>query len=63
MSFQLNGTPVAKGVVNKLERVITILFGSPLASLIAKKPSAPAPAPLFTGITACFIKLFLVMIP
>ena len=63
MSCQLNGTPVANGVVNKFERVITILFGSPLASLIAKNPSAPAPAPLFTGMTACFIKLFLVIMP
>ena len=63
MSFQLKGTPVANGVVNKLESVITILFGSPLASFIAKKPSAPAPADLFTGMMACFMRLFLVIMP
>ena len=63
ISFQLNGTPVALGVVNKLDKVIMILWGSPFASLTAKKPSAPAPAPLFTGIMDCFIRLFLVTMP
>ena len=63
MSFQLNGTPVASGVVNKLDKVMMILLGSPLASLMAKKPSAPAPAALLTGMMDCFIRLFLVTIP
>src|SRR6185369_7375480 len=62
-SFQLNGTPVASGVVNRLESVITILFGSPFASFIARKPSAPAPPGLLTTIIGCFIRLFLVMTP
>ena len=63
ISFQLNGTPVARGVVNKLDKVMMILWGSPFASLIARKPSAPAPAPLLTGIIDCFIRLFLVTMP
>ena len=33
MSFQLNGTPVASGVVNRFDSVMMILCGSPLASL------------------------------
>ena len=39
------------------------LFGSPLASLTARKPSAPAPPGLLTTISGCFIRLFLVMTP
>ncbi len=62
-SFQLNGTPVASGVVNRLESVMMILLGSPLASLTARKPSAPAPPDLLTTISGCFIRLFLVMTP
>ena len=46
MSFQLNGTPVASGVVNRLDSVMTILCGSPLAPLTSRKPSAPAPPAL-----------------
>src|SRR5262249_12105947 len=45
-SFQLNGTPVASGVVNRLDRVMMILCGSPLAFLTSRKPSAPRPARL-----------------
>ena len=57
-SFQLNGTPVASGVVNRFDSVMMILLGSPFASLTARKPSAPAPPGLFTTIIGCFIRLF-----
>jgi hypothetical protein len=40
MSFQLKGTPVAIGVVNRLDRVMMILCASPLASLTERKPGA-----------------------
>src|SRR4051812_34358735 len=63
MSFQLNGTPVASGVVNRFDSVMIILLGSPLASLTARNPSAPAPPDLLTTINGCFIRLFLVMTP
>src|SRR6476660_2400480 len=62
-SFQLNGTPVASGVVNRLDNVMMILCGSPFAPLTARKPSAPAPPDLFTTISGCFIRLFLVTTP
>src|SRR6188768_3607002 len=62
-SFQLKGTPVASGVVNRLESVMMILFGSPFASLTARNPSAPAPPDLLTTINGCFIRLFLEMTP
>jgi hypothetical protein len=38
MSFQLNGTPVASGVVNRLESVMTILWASPFAVLDVQEP-------------------------
>src|SRR3712207_7087381 len=38
-SRQLKGTPVASGVVNRLDSVITILCGSPVADFMARKPS------------------------
>ena len=63
MSFQLKGTPVAIGVVNRLESVMMILCGSPLASFTAKKPSAPAPPDLFTTTSDCFMRLCLTMMP
>src|SRR5262245_51767109 len=53
-SFQLKGTPVASGVVKRLESVMMILLGSPFASLTARKPSAPAPPDLLTTIIGCF---------
>src|SRR3954470_18692767 len=63
MSFQLKGTPVAIGVVNRFDSVMMILLGSPLAPLTSRKPSAPAPPDLLTTITDSFISLCLTMIP
>src|SRR5215207_5229362 len=63
MSFHLNGTPVAIGVVNRLERVMMILCGSPLASLTSRKPSAPAPPDLLTTTSDSFISLCLTTMP
>src|SRR5262249_16728631 len=62
-SFQLNGTPVASGVVNRLESVMTILWASLLALLTSRKPSAPAPPDLLTTINGCFMRLCLDTIP
>src|SRR5260221_613234 len=62
-SFQLNGTPVASGVVNRLESVMTILCASPLALFTSRKPSAPAPPGLFTTTIGCFIRLCLATMP
>jgi len=61
-SFQLKGTPVASGVVNRFESVMMILWGSPFAPLTSRKPSAPAPPPLFTTTIGCFIRLCFWMI-
>src|SRR6476620_11278587 len=63
MSFQLNGTPVAIGVVNRFDRVMTILCGLPLDSLTSRKPSAPAPPDLLMTTSDSFISLCLTMIP
>src|SRR6185369_3666447 len=63
MSLHLNGTPVAIGVVNRFDRVMMILCGSPLASLTSRKPSAPAPPDLLTTTIDSFISLCLTMIP
>ena len=63
MSFQLKGTPVASGVVNRLDRVMISLCGSPLASLTERKPSAPAPPDLLTTIRDWFISLCLTTMP
>jgi hypothetical protein len=63
MSFHLNGTPVAIGVVNRFERVMMILCGSPFASLTSRKPSAPAPPALLTTISDWFISLCLTTMP
>ena len=62
-SFQLNGTPVASGVVNRLDSVMMILCGSPLAFFTSRKPSAPAPPDLLTTMSGCFIRLFLATTP
>src|SRR6476469_108139 len=48
MSFQLKGTPVAIGVVNRFDSVMMILLGSPLAPFTSRKPSAPPPGPAGT---------------
>src|SRR6185295_36311 len=63
MSFQLKGTPVAIGVVNRFDSVMMILLASPLASLTSRKPSAPAPPDLLTTTIDSFISLCLTMIP
>src|SRR5688572_12375165 len=63
MSFQLNGTPVAIGVVNRLDSVMMILCGSPLASFTDRKPSAPAPPALLMTTIDSFINLCLTMMP
>ena len=62
-SFQLNGTPVASGVVNKFESVMMISCGSPLFFLTSRKPSAPAPPALLITTIGCFIRLCLVTTP
>ena len=40
-----------------------MLWGSPLAFLTSRKPSAPAPPPLLTVMIGCFIRLFLATTP
>ncbi len=63
MSFQLKGTPVAMGVVNRFDSEMMILCGSPLASFTARKPSAPAPPDLLTTMSGSFINLYLMTMP
>ena len=46
MSSQLNGTPVASGVVNRFDSVMMILWSLPLSWTTSMKPSAPAPPDL-----------------
>ena len=46
MSLQLKGTPVARGVVNRLSRVMMMTCGLPFCPFTYMKPSAPAPADL-----------------
>ena len=58
MSFHENGTPVASGVVNRLDRVMMILWGFRLDPETSRKPSAPAPPDLLMTTTGCFIRLF-----
>src|SRR5678816_2343592 len=62
-SRQLNGTPVASGVVNRFESVMMILCGSPEAFFTSRKPSAPAPPALLIGSSDSFIRLCLATIP
>ena len=62
-SRQLKGTPVASGVVNRFDSVITILCGSPAAPLMARKPSAPAPPDLLTTMIGCLLRLFFATTP
>ncbi len=61
-SRQLNGTPVASGVVNRFDSVMMILCGSPLAPLTSRNPSAPAPPALLMTTIDCFIRLCFWMI-
>src|SRR3989304_1149327 len=58
-SFQLNGTPVGSGVVNRFDRVMMIVWASPFLPLTCRNPSAPAPPDLLTtmmgrGESLCF---------
>ena len=62
-SRQLKGTPVARGVVNRLDRVMTILWALPLSPFTSKKPSAPAPPDLLTTMMGCALSLFLATTP
>ena len=45
-SFQLNGMPVASGVVNRFDSVMMILCGLPRELFTSRKPSPPAPPAL-----------------
>jgi hypothetical protein len=47
-SFQLNGALVSRGVVNRLERVMMMTWGSPFLSLTYRKLLASAPPDLLT---------------
>src|SRR5512145_1841513 len=58
-SRQLNGTPVASGVVNRFDSVMMILCGLPLSPLTSRNPSAPAPPALLMTTIDCFIRLCL----
>src|SRR5262245_46024858 len=62
-SFQLNGMPVASGVVNRFDRVMISLCSSPFEFLTSRKPSPPAPPDLLITTTDCFDRLCLVMMP
>ena len=62
-SFQLNGMPVASGVVNRFDSVITSLCGFPFEFLTSRKPSPPAPPALLMTTMDWFISLCLVMMP
>ena len=62
-SFQLNGVPVASGVVKRLESVMMILCGFPADPLRSRKPSPPAPPDLLMTTIGCFIRLCLVTMP
>jgi hypothetical protein len=62
-SRQLNGTPVAIGVVNRFDSVMTIVFGSPLLALTSRKPCAPAPPDSLTTIIGSFINWCLLATP
>ena len=62
-SSQLNGTPVASGVVNRLDRVMMILCGLPASPLTSRKPSAPAPPDLLTTTIGWLIRLCFCTMP
>ena len=62
-SRQTKGTPVANGVVNRLDSVMMILWGLPLSLFTSRNPSAPAPPDLFTTMMGCEVSLFLAATP
>jgi len=49
-SFQLKGTPVARGVVKRFDRVMITIWGSAFFPLTYINPSAPAPPDLLMTI-------------
>src|SRR6476660_7056280 len=55
--------PVASGVVNRFDSVMTSLCGLPLAPLTSRKPSPPAPPDLLITTTDCFDSACLLMMP
>ena len=60
MSFQLNGTPVASGVVNRFESVMMILFGSPCSRPLRRgSPPHRRRPDLLTTIIGSFHQLVL----
>ena len=62
-SFQLNGMPVASGVVNRFDSVMMSLCGLPREPFTSRKPSPPAPPALLMTTIDCFIRLCLVTMP
>ncbi len=55
--------PVASGVVNRFDSVMTSLCGLPCAALTSRKPSPPAPPDLLITTIDCFIRLCLDTMP
>ena len=49
--------------MNRFDSVMMILCGSPLAPLMSRKPSAPAPPDLLMTTSGCFMMLCLTMTP
>src|SRR4030042_629055 len=60
-SFQLKGTPVARGVVKRLDRVMITVWGSLFFPLTCINPSAPAPPDLLITTKGFGERLYLEM--